>query len=89
MILHTIFGDISCEYGTVETDLGALTGGNPATLDIAAVIPFIGGRAMWWTSKLDRETGHDKRPVRRSIVRCGNESGGRRNRFGGAPAGSS
>jgi hypothetical protein len=30
----TIFGDVHCIYGTESTDIGTLTGGNPATQDI-------------------------------------------------------
>jgi hypothetical protein len=44
--LHTIFGTIHCRYLTSNTDIGTLTGGNPATLDISASIPFHSGGGL-------------------------------------------
>ncbi len=35
----TIFGNVHCIYVTENTDVGTLTGGNPATLKAEAVIP--------------------------------------------------
>jgi hypothetical protein len=45
-ILHTIFGPITCRYLTSNTSIGTLTGGNPATLDIEASIPFHSGGGL-------------------------------------------
>jgi hypothetical protein len=36
---NTIFGPVHCIYVTVNTDIGTLTGGNPATLDVDATMP--------------------------------------------------
>jgi hypothetical protein len=53
-ITATRFG-ISCSYATSNTDIGTLTGGNPATLDIGASIPrhsgsfLCGGSSAAWT----------------------------------------
>lgn len=38
----TRFG-VNCRYGTSSTDFGFITGGSPATIDIAANIPFHSG----------------------------------------------
>jgi hypothetical protein len=35
----TVFGNVHCLYKTENTDLGALTGGSPATLDLNTEIP--------------------------------------------------
>jgi hypothetical protein len=45
-ILHTIFGDIECEYGTENTTIGTFTGGSPATIDIEGSMPFVKGSAL-------------------------------------------
>jgi hypothetical protein len=45
-VLHTIFGDITCRYATSSTSIGTVTGGNPATLDISASIPFHSGGGL-------------------------------------------
>ncbi len=37
---------ITCEYETFLTPIGTLTGGNPATLDISASIPIVGGSPL-------------------------------------------
>ena len=37
---------VSCRYKTENTDMGTATGGNPATLDINAAIPFHGGSGL-------------------------------------------
>jgi hypothetical protein len=36
---NTIFGNVHCLYATENTDLGTLTGGTPASLDLNASIP--------------------------------------------------
>ena len=41
----TRFG-ITCRYSTNNTDFGTVTGGNPATLDITAAIPFHSGSGL-------------------------------------------
>jgi len=43
-------GGIACNYKTNSTDLGTLTGGSPATLDINASIPFHNGSIFCGTS---------------------------------------
>jgi len=48
-IESTRFGT-TCRYLTSETDFGTATGGNPATLDIAASIPFHSGSGLCGTS---------------------------------------
>jgi hypothetical protein len=56
-IRHTIFGTIECRYATSNTDIGTLTGGNPATFHIEAKIPVHGGSGLCgsgtasWTGK--------------------------------------
>jgi hypothetical protein len=45
-VLHTIFGDITCRYLPNSTDFGTLTGGNPATIDITASLPFHSGGGL-------------------------------------------
>jgi len=42
----TIFGTVHCIYVTENTDLGTLTGGNPATLDANAEIPRLATSAL-------------------------------------------
>lgn len=44
--LHTIFGDIVCEYGTNNTTIGTVTGGNPATIHVEGSMPFEGGSGL-------------------------------------------
>jgi hypothetical protein len=45
-VLHTFFGDITCRYQTSNTDLGIITGGNPATLHIEGKLPFHSGGSV-------------------------------------------
>jgi hypothetical protein len=42
----TIFGNVHCIYVTENTDLGTLTGGNPASLDVNASIPRLTTNAL-------------------------------------------
>jgi hypothetical protein len=55
--LNLFFFHVTCRYATNGTDIGTITGGNPATLDIEANIPFHGGSAACgeepsaWTGK--------------------------------------
>lgn len=41
---------VTCRYITSSTDLGMATGGNPATLDISAAIPFHSGSGLCGSS---------------------------------------
>ena len=41
-----IFGTVECNYLTANTDVGTVTGGNPATLHIEASIPKESGSAL-------------------------------------------
>ncbi|MGN6255106.1 MAG: hypothetical protein ACTHO8_09025 [Solirubrobacterales bacterium] len=51
--ITTVCGGVDCVYKTENTDLGTLTGGNPATLDVSAKIPraapniFCAEKALW------------------------------------------
>lgn len=42
-LVHTTRFMVPCNYETKTTDIGTVTGGNPATLDIAASIPIAAG----------------------------------------------
>lgn len=52
----TVFGTVHCIYATENTDLGTLTGGNPAKIDMLAEMPKLstsvlcGEEAKWETS---------------------------------------
>jgi hypothetical protein len=43
--LNLVFFHITCRYATSSTNLGTLTGGTPATLDIEGKLPFHSGSA--------------------------------------------
>jgi hypothetical protein len=54
----TIFGPVHCIYATEGTDLGTLTGGNPAKLDASAEIPKLPTAAICsekshWTAEYE------------------------------------
>jgi len=46
VVCSSIFGNVHCIYATENTDVGTLTGGNPATLKAEATIPKLATNAL-------------------------------------------